>query len=305
MQALGVGRDVLGSPAEVAAAVRELGVGAAEANPALAVASTAGRHVDDPAPLLVGPPLATRPALDPDRTGGAAPPPPAPDPADEQPPGTERRWLRRALAAVAVALGIGVFLLGLDLLAANRVPELDEAGPGGGDASSASGAQSEGTAGEQPSSGEGGVPTVLPVTSARDYDPFGNGSENSARTALAVDGDTGTLWPTQTYYDPLELQKPGVGLLLDLGETVDVSSVDLSLAGSTSDVEVLTTPPDARGVPPTPDGFDEFASAEQAPEQVTLSGDPTRTRFVLVWLTRLPPVADGWRGGVAEVVVRG
>ena len=32
--------------------------------------------------------------------------------------------------------------------------------------------------------------------------------------------------------------------------------------------------------------------------------DGTRTRFVLVWLTRLPPVSGGYRGEIADVTVR-
>ena len=38
---------------------------------------------------------------------------------------------------------------------------------------------------------------------------------------------------------------------------------------------------------------------------MTLTPDrPVTTRFLLVWLTELPQVAGGYRGRVAEVVVR-
>jgi hypothetical protein len=37
---------------------------------------------------------------------------------------------------------------------------------------------------------------------------------------------------------------------------------------------------------------------------VNVTGEAGTTRFVLVWFTRLPPVADGWRGGIAEVTVQ-
>jgi hypothetical protein len=47
-----------------------------------------------------------------------------------------------------------------------------------------------------------------------------------------------------------------------------------------------------------------MAQATEAGEKVTLkSPDPTSARYVLVWLTGLPQVDGGWRGGIREITV--
>jgi len=253
--------------------------------------------VVDPAP--VPPPRPARPALDrlPQEQATARPEVPLllpGTPADG--PRRDRRWLRAATIAAAVVIGIGGVLLGIELISTNRVPDLDP--------------QSSPTAGQDvpdatTAAPEPDLPATLQVVDAQEFDPYGDGQENSSRTGLAIDGDTTTTWPTQTYFDPLEVQKPGVGLLLDLGRPAEVGAVDLVLPAATSDVEVRLGPDDPAALPPTQEGFDLLGRAEDVGETVTVSGEPRSTRFVLVWFTRLPPGAEGWRGGISEAVVRG
>ena len=207
--------------------------------------------------------------------------------------------MRIATIATAVLLGIGAFLLGLELIAANRVPDLDPA-------DSPLPTEAATQPAETPTdAGSSGDPQPVAIAAVSDFDPLGNGSENPERTGLAVDGDLQTAWPTQTYFDPLELQKAGVGLLLDLGSTQTVSEVELVLLNQTSDVEIRVAPPNAQSAPGTPEGFVQLTRAERAGTALTLTGDPRETRYVLVWFTRLPPTEEGWCGGVANVVVRG
>lgn len=248
-----------------------------------------------------GVPSSARPALDP--APGTPPPPIPPVAEDAAEPRPRAHWMRAAIVAVSVMIGLGVFLLGLELIAANRVPALDPADSPTG---------SPGTAQSDPSDSTGETDDVAPppvtvqqVASVSDYDPLGNGSENGDRASLAIDGDPSTAWPTQTYFDPLELQKAGVGIVLDLGRPAPVAAVDLTLVGQSSDVEVRVAPEDSDVLPPTPEGFIQLTRTEQAGTGLTLSGDTRTTRYVLIWFTRLPPVDDGWKGGVAEAVVRG
>ncbi len=142
------------------------------------------------------------------------------------------------------------------------------------------------------------------MVAARDFDPLGNGSENGGQAPAAIDGSSETVWRTQTYFDPLEQQKAGVGLLLDLGREAPVSSVAMVLDGQPSDVQVRVAPATQATPPATQDGFAVLGSAQGVDGEVTISGAQQSTRYVLVWFTRLPPVPDGWRGGVAEVTVR-
>ena len=309
VRALGSGRThrfaPYASPGQVAQALNTVQTDTASRNrlPAMVpVRAPADADLVDPLPMSAPP---GRPALDP---APGTPPPPIPPLAT--PEGDETRprgrWMRAAVITVALMMGVGAFLLSLELIAANRVPDLDPA-----DTPTASGPPAAAT----PTAAAAGEPagpaedteslTVRQVVSVSDYDPLGNGSENADRAQLAIDGDLATAWPTQTYFDPLELQKAGVGLVLDLGISTSVEAVDLSLLGQSSDVEVRVAPPDATGLPASPEGFIQLARTEQAGTGLTLSGEPRTTRFVLVWFTRLPPVDDGWRGGVAEAVVRG
>jgi eukaryotic-like serine/threonine-protein kinase len=125
-------------------------------------------------------------------------------------------------------------------------------------------------------------------------DPFGDGSELSANAGLAADGELSTAWKSEDYFDG-ELGKPGIGLLLDLGQSVEVDGVRLSTPypGFTFGVTA---------------GDDPNALVDQVGDTVTSTAS-TRVglqgtgRFVLVWITSVVPVDDGTRAEVAEVRV--
>jgi putative peptidoglycan lipid II flippase len=284
--------STLGSPAEVLAAVSSLGE-TARRGALRAIAHDAGTRDVPPPP---GPP-----ALIPD---DGRPPVHAarvaePLPVEHSAPG-DRRAIR-ALAVVAALLFLaGATLLGLQLLVGDLT---------GGDESATAGTDTPAAA-EEPVAEESpvGEPQPLAVNVVTDYDPppGGNGEENPDTAGLALDGDPETVWRTQTYYDPMELQKPGVGLVLDLGEPRTVRSVQLLLEGETSGVEIRVAPEDADVAPEQPDGWAVVAAEEDAGTSVELTlAEPVRTGWVLVWFTRLPAVGEDFRGGIAEVVVLG
>jgi hypothetical protein len=121
---------------------------------------------------------------------------------------------------------------------------------------------------------------------------------------LAVDGNPTTAWRTSTYFDPLSLQKSGVGLMVDLGEPTDVSDVRLTMIGAGTDLE-LRAAPDATTAPTSPEQMRVVAQQAGAGTDVTLEPNrPVTTQYLLIWLTELPAVEGGFRGQVAEVVVR-
>ncbi len=132
-----------------------------------------------------------------------------------------------------------------------------------------------------------------------DFDPLGNGEENPGRVPFAYDEDQNTAWRTVTYYNK-SLDKPGVGLVLDLGAARTIGAVSLDLVGNGTDLQVLTS--NEPGV--NPQDYDLMAQATEAGDKVRLkAADPTSARFVLVWFTGLPQVDGGWRGGVREVQI--
>jgi hypothetical protein len=137
------------------------------------------------------------------------------------------------------------------------------------------------------------------IVAARDFDPLGNGEENPGRVPFAYDADMNTAWRTVTYYNK-SLDKPGVGVLFDLGAPRSIGRVTLDLVGNGTDLQVLTSNEDAAD----PQDYDVMAQATEAGEQVTLKNPkPSSARYVLVWMTGLPQVDGGWRGGIREIEI--
>jgi hypothetical protein len=155
-----------------------------------------------------------------------------------------------------------------------------------------------------PSTG-GPSPTVLTGVTATDFDPQGNPpEENSAEAPNVVDGDPSTTWQTLRYTENLGPGglKTGVGVVLDLGADHGVSEVDLTTVGSPTKVQIYVAPR-----PPA------NLQGLRLAGQTTVNGthgvvklDPASSgRYVVVWLTSLPAVPGGFRGEIAEAVVKG
>jgi hypothetical protein len=161
-----------------------------------------------------------------------------------------------------------------------------------------------------PSAGQSGNqdPRPVQIAGVSDFDPQGDApqEENPQLVDLAVDGDPSTAWQTLTYQGnpQLGLLKDGVGLVVDLGKPVEVSSVNLTLIGRPTSLEILAADEGA-GAPTSVDGLTRVAASDGAGPKVNLQlDDPVTTRYLVVWLTSLPPFSDGYKGQVAEIVVR-
>lgn len=223
---------------------------------------------------------------------GDTPPPgtggPYPAPYDDPGPRRGRRAGRAAYILVGLVLLVGVGLAAWQLANLGRS---DERGGGPG----------------QSGPGPGTGPTrTLAVASATSLDPppDGNGEENSDRASLAVDGDPATVWNTNIYQQQLGPGglKDGVGLLLDLGSRKSVVAVAVTLVGDPTDLQVRVA--DERGG--TLGDYSRAGRVAAASGRAVVRLDrPVRARYVLLWLTRLPPAGGGYRGQVAEVTVRG
>jgi hypothetical protein len=146
---------------------------------------------------------------------------------------------------------------------------------------------------------------VLTGVTARDFDPQGSPpSENPGEAPRAVDGNPATAWSTLTYTQNLGPGglKTGVGLVLDLGASHSVTEVDLTTIGSPTGVSIYVTKTAPTGVQGLTAAGETTVTGTRG--TVALDSAPTG-RFVTVWLTSLPAVPGGFRGQVAEVVVKG
>lgn len=144
------------------------------------------------------------------------------------------------------------------------------------------------------------------VSGTDDFDPPpGNNEERPEEVGNVADGDPGTMWTTVEYYNYPELGrlKDGVGVWVDLGAERKVGSVDVSLRPGGTNLELRA----ATGADEPPTDIDDWqtvGTADDADADVTFTPDePVTTRYLLLWLTKLPPSEGGFRGGISEVVV--
>ncbi len=146
--------------------------------------------------------------------------------------------------------------------------------------------------------------TPITDVTAIDLDPQGDPPEENRELApLAVDGDPATAWRTVTYEQDLGPGglKTGVGLALDLGSSQQVTDVDLRLGGTPSDMSIYLSDQAPRGVA----GLNPVASVTASEQERVTLDEPATGRFLVLWFTSLPEAEGGYRGEVAEVVVRG
>ena len=142
-------------------------------------------------------------------------------------------------------------------------------------------------------------PTTRPVARARfvkltaagAFDPEGDGHERDEEASLAVDGDRSTFWRTERYS---RFFKTGVGLVLDTGRRVRVRQVvvDSATPGVRAEIRIGSS----RTGP-----FTHVSPAKTLTARTTFPVAGRTGRYVVVWVTALPPESAG---EVAEVRVR-
>jgi hypothetical protein len=144
--------------------------------------------------------------------------------------------------------------------------------------------------------------TPITPRSVVEFDPYGDHTDPHVNEApLAIDGKADTAWRTQTFGSAaLGNLKPGVGLLVDLGQERAVSAVQLTLIGNGTSVSLLESGGDQ---PPVSDhAMTQVAREGDAGSHVTLRpAEPHTARYWLVWITKLPPGSGGFHGGVSEI----
>ena len=169
----------------------------------------------------------------------------------------------------------------------------------------ANGLDENGAASQAPATRETAVtttrpkPTTRPVARARfvkltaagAFDPEGDGHERDEEASLAVDGDRSTFWRTERYS---RFFKTGVGLVLDAGRRVRVRQVvvDSATPGVRAEIRIGSS----RTGP-----FTRVSPAKTLTARTTFPVAGRTGRYVVVWVTALPPESAG---EVAEVRVR-
>ncbi|HEY6787881.1 MAG TPA: serine/threonine protein kinase [Trebonia sp.] len=158
---------------------------------------------------------------------------------------------------------------------------------------------------------------VLKPVSATTYDAYEpSNNEDGEKAPLAIDGKPSTFWATQWYQGNPQFGglKKGTGLLLDMGKPVKLSEVTVlfsSSPGTSADIYVGNTATVSQAAFST---FTKVATGTGIAGTHTYTVTSTATgRYVLIWLTSLPPSipsaagasAGTYQGLIYEVTVRG
>ncbi|MDL2080391.1 protein kinase family protein [Streptomyces sp. GXMU-J15] len=220
---------------------------------------------------------------------GATQPVPTPPPPLQSRTGKALKWAVSAL--LIAALGLGSWQLADALM--------DRGGKDDGTD------QTQTTDGGDKSPKKPAAGKPIAIQDAHDFDPFGGDkSEYPANVPKAFDNDPQSYWET-SYYEGANFGnlKSGVGLVLDLGKAQKVGKVTVSFMGETS-VELLTASGDSGTMPTSFGSYSKVAAGSGT--TVTLKPkESVNSRYLLVWLTKLPIQADDgkWRGRVMDIKV--
>jgi Helix-turn-helix domain len=143
----------------------------------------------------------------------------------------------------------------------------------------------------------------LAITSAAAFGPAGPGQgDNPSLASLAIDSSDSTAWNTDWYATATLNGQPGTGLLLDMGTSVTVSSVQVLLGPTAGGMVQLRA-----GNTPSLADLPVVAQATNPGGALTLQpASPVTARYVLIWFTQLPPNNTGtYQAYVYNVSVSG
>jgi eukaryotic-like serine/threonine-protein kinase len=194
------------------------------------------------------------------------------------------------LLALLVVIGLAWWVGSTLLDVTDSVDEVQGSTP------SASGS-ADGTGGSGAAAG-----SEIPIVTGAVFDPFGDGQpENDQDVQLAFDDDPATRWSTLEYRGSPAFGnlKDGVGLLLDLGESQDLSGVTVTSVSPGATVEIRTADEPAEEL----DGFAPAADGTVEDGTDFAFDEPVTARFVLVWITGLVPSENGFSADIADVAV--
>jgi hypothetical protein len=154
---------------------------------------------------------------------------------------------------------------------------------------------------------------VLRPVGANSFDIYGNdnGNEDADGAKYAIDNSSSTFWHTDYYftYPNFGNLKPGTGLILDMGEQVRLSQVVVQFGTSCCahvDIEIGNS---NDPVPSTLGTFTQVASSVSAFGVTDFNVTSKVTgRYVLIWITRLPPLAgtnNRYEAQIYNVLIHG
>jgi serine/threonine protein kinase len=153
---------------------------------------------------------------------------------------------------------------------------------------------------------------LLKPVSDSTFNILGSDSEDAAQEANAIDGSASTFWGTDTYQNHANFGnlKAGTGLLLDMGKTVQLSQVEVSVGSICCTTAEIYLGNSATMSKTALQNFTPVGQKATGKGTLTYPVSAKATgRYVLIWLTgNLPADPDQpgqYQGRIYNVVVRG
>ena len=154
---------------------------------------------------------------------------------------------------------------------------------------------------------------VLAPVGATSFDVLGDdgGNEDASQAKNVIDSNASTFWHTDYYlgYPAFGNLKKGTGLILDMGKQVRLSQVVVQFGTSCCTDAQIEIGNNNNPVPSALNSFTSVASSTTAQGVTTFSANSAATgRYVLIWITRLPPLAGAaneYQAQIYNVVVHG
>jgi putative peptidoglycan lipid II flippase len=212
----------------------------------------------------------------------------------------ESQARRRKGLLIGLGVGGAIVIVALIVLASVLSRIFGDVGDGlGGDELGLNAPSSSAEAGDG-STGN----TVKPV-GVTVFSPEGE-ADAPAEAAKAIDGSSTTVWPIDTYSDPVPFPnfKNGVGLMLQLSQPTKIGEVTIDLNSTGTEVEIRS----AQSA--TPSSLEDTtvltpATALKPGSNTIKVDDATPTSYVLVWVSTLGQVDGASRSDIAEVTLKG
>jgi putative peptidoglycan lipid II flippase len=156
----------------------------------------------------------------------------------------------------------------------------------------------------QPSGSAGNAGNVVKPVRATVFSPEGE-ADSPGEAGKAIDGNPSTVWPIDTYTDPVPFPsfKNGVGLMLQLPQPTKLGEVTINLDSTGTAVEIRSSQT------PTPSSLADTTVLTPAttlkPGSNTIKVDnPSPTSNVLVWVSTLGQVNGQSRSDIAEITLK-
>jgi eukaryotic-like serine/threonine-protein kinase len=153
-----------------------------------------------------------------------------------------------------------------------------------------------------PALAPGTTPVKIEATESFDPSP-GDGEEHDEELSLAIDGNPGTGWSTETYDAPTTedaVGKPGVGLVVTASEPVPGRTLRVRSQASGWNMQVYGSemgPPTSLQAWGKPIGeMDDMGTDQEIP--LTATRD---SKYYLIWITKLASGPDGYSVQINEV----